>query len=75
MEFMFCRDKIKRDSGILGDSGSYFERGWHEVRYSVKDKHGLQSTCAFHFTVKGNCLINRFDDKNVNKKFDTFCNR
>lgn len=44
------RDKIKLDSG--SNSGSYFERGWHEVRYSVKDKYGLQSSCAFHFTVK-----------------------
>lgn len=41
MEFMFCRDKIKWDFGILGDFGLYFERGWYEVWYSVKDKYGL----------------------------------
>lgn len=44
------RDKIKLESG--SDSGSYFEKGWHEVRYSVKDTNGLQSTCAFTFTIK-----------------------
>lgn len=42
MEIMFCRDKIKWEFGILGGGfGLYFERGWYEVWYSVKDKYGL----------------------------------
>lgn len=58
LEIVFCRDKIKLVSG--SDSGSYFERGWHEVLYSVKDNNGLQGNCAFSFTVKGNFLVYRF---------------
>lgn len=36
---MFCRYRIKLDFG--SDFGLYFERGWYEVVYSVKDNDGL----------------------------------